>query len=255
MFDLRLIRADALKLRRRRGMLAFCVAITLGVVALMFTVSGIAYAADPTRHGPAGGLANYQQAMWVLTTMTLVVGAVVGSTAGAQDLESGVFRDLAATGRSRVALFGARVPGAWAIVLPIAALAAAAAAVASIALADWLPAPRAGAIFTGMVGVLVAGAFSAAVSVGLAALTGSRAPVIATMLAFVFAIAPILSGLGSLGDARQAIPTNALDRIRDAPGEAPNMPPMGLITAIVVVVAWAAAAFAAGAWRTRTREI
>ncbi|HZM65998.1 MAG TPA: hypothetical protein VFC16_06825, partial [Nakamurella sp.] len=73
MFDLRLIRADALKLRRRRRMLAFYVVITLGVVALMFTVSGIAYAADPTRHGPAGGLANYQQAMWVLTMMTLVV--------------------------------------------------------------------------------------------------------------------------------------------------------------------------------------
>ena len=30
---------------------------------------------------------------------------------------------------------------------------------------------------------------------------------------------------------------------------------MGLITAIVVVIAWAAAAFAAGAWRTQTREI
>jgi ABC-2 type transport system permease protein len=184
--------------------------------------------------------------------MMLVVGAVVGSTAGAQDLESGVFRDLAATGRSRLALFGARVPGAWAIVLPIAALASAAAAITSIALAGHLAGPDASAIVAGTAGVLVAGAFSAAVSVGLAALTGSKAAVIATMLAFVLAIAPLLSGMGFLGDARQAIPTNALARIGDQPD---LTPPMALVTAIIVVLAWTAAAFAAGAWRTRTREI
>lgn len=252
MFDLRLIRADALKLRRRRGMLALCVVLTLGVVALMFTVAGIQHATDPSQRLPAGGLMAYRDAMFVLTMMMLVAGAIVGATAGAQDLESGVFRDLAATGRSRLALFGARVPGAWTIVLPIAVLASTAAAVASLALAAELPAPDAGTIFAATAGVLAAGALSAIVAVGLAALTGSKAAVIATMLAFTLAIAPLLSNIGFLGDARQAIPTNALARIGDPSN--PNLQ-MGLITAIVVVVAWAAAAFAAGAWRTRSREI
>jgi hypothetical protein len=252
MFDLRLIRADALKLRRRRGMLALCVILTLGVVALIFTVAGIQHATDPSQHLPAGGLMAYHNAMLVLMMMMLVVGAIVGATAGAQDLESGVFRDLAATGRSRLALFGARVPGAWTIVLPIAVLAATAAAVASLALAAGLPAPDAAAIFAATAGVLTAGALSATVSVGLAALTGSKAAVIATMLAFTLAIAPLLSNIGFLGDARQAIPTNAVARIGDAPDLGLQM---GLVTAIVVVVAWAAAAFAVGAWRTRTREI
>ena len=72
------------------------------------------------------------------------------------------------------------------------------------------------------------------------------------MLAFTLAIAPLLSSIGFLGDARRAIPTIALARIGDAPNQDLQM---SLITAIVVVVAWAAAAFAAGAWRTRTREI
>jgi hypothetical protein len=252
MFDLRLIRADALKLRRRHGMLALCLILTLGALALVFTVTGIQHATNPSHHGPAGGLENYQGAMFFLTMMMLVVGAVIGATAGAQDLESGVFRDLAATGRSRLALFGARVPGAWAIVLPIAALASAAAAAASFALAGGLAGPDAGAILTATVGVLVSGAFSAAVSVGLAALTGSKAAVIATMLAFVLAIAPLLSDIGFLGDAREAIPTNALARIGDAPDQTLHM---ALATAIFVVLAWTAAAFAAGAWRTRTREI
>ena len=58
-----------------------------------------------------------------------VAGAIVGATAGAADIEAGVFRDLVATGRSRLALFFARVPGAWAIVLPMLALAVALAAV------------------------------------------------------------------------------------------------------------------------------
>jgi hypothetical protein len=252
MFDLRLIRADALKLRRRRGMLALCVALTLGIVAIMVVVAAIQHASSPLQHPPAGGVMAYDDMMFVLTMMLLVAGAIVGATAGAQDLESGVFRDLAATGRSRLALFGARVPGAWAIVLPIAGLAAAAAAVASLALAGGVPAPDAAAIFAATAGVLTAGALSATVSVGLAALTGSKAPVIATMLAFTLAIAPLLSGIGFLGDARQAIPTNALARIGDAPHQ--NLE-MGLITAVVVVVGWAAAAFAAGAWRTRAREI
>ena len=38
MLDLRLIRAEVLKLRRRRGMLAIAAALTLGVIALAFAV-------------------------------------------------------------------------------------------------------------------------------------------------------------------------------------------------------------------------
>lgn len=252
MFDSRLIGAETLKLARRPGMIALCVVLTLGIDLLVYAVTGIQHASDPAKHGPAGGLSNYQGSILLLTMLMLVVGAIVGSTAGAQDLESGVFRDLAATGRSRLALFAARVPGAWAIALPIGALAATSAAILSTALAGDVAGPGAGAIVAGTCGVLAAGALSCAVAVGLAALTGSKAPVIATMLAFVLAIAPLLGDVGFLGDARMALPTNALARI----GGTPHLvPAMGLATAIVVVLAWGSAAFAAGAWKTRTREI
>ena len=143
MFDLRLIRAEVLKLRRRRGMLAIAAAITLGVIALAFGVSAIQHAGNPGKYGPAGGAASFKDAMNVVMLLTIVAGAIVGSTAGAQDIESGVFRDLAATGRSRIALFGARVTGAWAVVLPLAARSAAAMAGASVGLAGPLAAPTA----------------------------------------------------------------------------------------------------------------
>ena len=116
MFDLQLISAEVLKLRRRRGMLAIAVLLTLGIVALVFAVMAIQHAGNPVKYGPAGGAASYLDGLEVMCLMALVVGVVVGGTAGTQDIESGVFRDLAATGRSRLALYGARVTGAWAIV-------------------------------------------------------------------------------------------------------------------------------------------
>jgi ABC-type transport system involved in multi-copper enzyme maturation permease subunit len=251
MFDLRLIRADVLKLRRRRGMLALCVVLTFGVVALMVVVAAIQHAGNPIENMPAGGLMAYHDVMFVQTLLMLVVGTIVGATCGAQDLESGVFRDLAATGRSRIALFAARIPGACAIVLPIGALASAVAAVAAYALADGAVTPDAAAIVSATAGVLTSGALTATVAVGLSALTASKSPVIATMLALNLAVAPLLSGIAWLGDVRQAIPTNAVFRI----GDGPQVIDMGLATAIAVVLAWAAGAWAAGAWRTRMREI
>jgi hypothetical protein len=251
MFDLRLIRAEVLKLRRRRGMLAIAAGITVGVMALAFGVSAIQHAGNPGKYGPAGGADGFEEAITVLTLLTLVAGAIVGSTAGAQDLESGVFRDLAATGRSRLALFGARVTGAWAVVLPIAAAAVAVAGVASVQLAGTLATPDTGTLVAGMAAILATAALSSAVAVGLSALVGSRGPVIAIVLAFNLAIAQMLIGISFLGDVRQAIPTVALGRIADAPGDVHTT----LGVAIAVVVAWIAAAFGAGAWRTKTREI
>ena len=65
--------------------------------------------------------AHFDDVIAVLAMAGSVAGVIVGATAGAADIEAGVFRDLVATGRSRLALFFARVPGAWAIVLPLLA--------------------------------------------------------------------------------------------------------------------------------------
>jgi ABC-2 family transporter protein len=251
MFDPRLIGAELLKLRRRRGMLALAALVTLGVVALAYTVMAVQHGSNPGKYGPAGGLSNYKDSIEVLLILATVAGTIVGSTAGAQDIESGVFRDLAATGRSRVALFGARVAGAWGIVLPIVAAAAALAGVASIALAGSAATPGTTALVEGTAAALAAGAVSAAVAVGLCTLVGSRGPVIAIMLAFNLALAPLLANMSFLGDLRQGLPTVALGEIAHTPATVHT----GLAVAIAFLGAWVAAAFAAGAWRTKTREI
>jgi hypothetical protein len=252
MFDLRLISVEALKLRKRHGMVALIIALTTGVAAIVFTVMAVQHGSNPSKYSPAGGLKHYRDVVGFLVLMILVVGAIVGSTAGAADIESGVFRDLAATGRSRIALFGSRIPGAWTIVLPVAALAAGVAAVASVALAGSLATPSAGALIAGTVALLLAGALGSALAVGVAALFGSRGPVIATLLAFELAISPLLAAVSFLGGARQVLPGQALDRIAQISQHAV---PIALPIALLVIAAWMAAAFTVGAWRTQTNEI
>lgn len=254
MFDLRLVAAEQLKLRRRRGMLSISLLLTLGSVAIAFIVMAIQHHANPADFGPAGGVEHYQSTLSFVGAMALVVGAIVGGTAGTQDLESGVFRDLAATGRSRTALFAARAAGALAVVLPIVGLAAVLTGVASVALAGSLAAPSAGALVAGTSAVLVTGALSVAVAVGLSVLVASRGPVIGILLGFYLALSPLLIGMGFLGNARQAIPEVAVRRIGDLPAAAGDLH-LALITAVLVVVAWAAVALGLGAWRTATREI
>jgi ABC-type transport system involved in multi-copper enzyme maturation permease subunit len=250
---LALISSDVLKLRRRRGMLAISVLLTAGVMFVAFVVMAIQHGGNPLKYGPAGGLENFREDIRVITLMALIVGTIIGATAGTQDIESGVFRDLAATGRSRLALFVSRVAGAWAIVLPILAVTAGLAAAGCIALARSLPAPDAGAIAAGTAAVLVAGALSAAVAVGVSALVGSRGPVIGIMLAFYLAVQNLVLAMGFLGGMRQIVPDAAIHRI----GDMERMPGVhvGLGAAVLVVIGWSAITLGLGAWRTKTREI
>jgi ABC-type transport system involved in multi-copper enzyme maturation permease subunit len=250
--DLRLISADVLKLRRRRGMLAVVLLCTVGLTVLGFAVSALQHSSDPIKNAAAGGLKGYQDALGVIGLLMLVAGSIIGATAGTQDAESGVFRDLAATGRSRTALFTARIFGACAVSVPVAAVTAAVAGAFGLAAADGSTALDAGALASGSVFLVAAMAFSTIVAVGVSALIGSRGPVIGILLGFFLAIQPILAAVGFLGGARQVIPSVGLERIGDLPDPAVAT---GLGTAVAGLLAWSLLAAGAGAWRTRTSEI
>ena len=251
--DLRLIKADVLKLRRRRGMIAVAAGLTLGILALAFVVITVQHGADPAKAGPAGGLHGFTDSLPTISVMVFLVGAIVGATAGAQDLDSGVFRDLASTGRSRTALFLSRVGGAWVVTGALVALTLAADVAGAFLLADGTPTPHAKDIIEGAAMLVASGAVGAALAVGLAALVGSRGPVIAILLATHLIFEPQLQGAGFLGDARRALPISAISRIGDQAKDLDYTLALG--TSIAVIAAWIVAVLAAGAWRTRTREI
>ena len=51
-----------------------------------------------------------------------IVAATLGATAGSADLTEGMFRHLVVTGRSRLALYLARIPAGLAIIVPVVAV-------------------------------------------------------------------------------------------------------------------------------------
>jgi hypothetical protein len=114
-----LARAEYLELHHRRGLLAGSLALTVGPVLAALVVLTILHAGNPARHGPAGGVENLAAMLDVLTVLAGVTAILIGATAGAADVGSGVFRDLVATGRSRTALFAARIPGGLMMMLPL----------------------------------------------------------------------------------------------------------------------------------------
>ena len=117
----RLAGAEFLKVRKRRGLVALTAMLTVGAVVLAGGVLAILHAADPAKYGPAGGLGNLANAGFIVSSLGAVAAVLVGATMGAGDVQAGVFRDLVATGRSRLALFTARIPGGLALLWPLVA--------------------------------------------------------------------------------------------------------------------------------------
>ena len=96
--------------------------LTIVPQVIAYGILAILHAANPDHHGPAGGVANLGNGMSVLILLGGVAAIIVGAACGADDVNSGVFRELVVTGRSRVALFGARIPGGLLFLLPFVAV-------------------------------------------------------------------------------------------------------------------------------------
>lgn len=254
----RMVSAEFLKVRRRRGLVALSALLTIGVVALAVGISAILHAQNAERYGPAGGVANLAGVMGALATLGSVAAALIGASMGAGDVQAGVFRDLVSTGRSRIALFAARVPGGLALLWPLLGFAWAIACVASVAFAGHRASPAVSLMIQGGGWVLVATTSIYLLALGLASLTASRSMTIGVVLAWLFAITQLLLQITALGAARQGLQMVALTRLIPAglrfdPPD-PVSATMSLGLALIVVAAWAIVPVTAGAWRTRSRD-
>jgi len=254
----RLVTAEILKLRKRRGLVITTFVLTVGVTAVVYAILALLHTANAAKNGPAGGIANLGSSMLVLTMLAGVCASLVGTAAGAGDLSAGVFKELVVTGRSRRALFAARIPGGLAFLLPFVALAYTVAAVASVVFADSLPAPSVGLLAESGAWVLLVSSFWFAVALGLASLLGSRSTTIGILVAFQLAIGSLLAAITMLGVGRDAIPGTALGRlaphaVRDRAVEGVS-PPMSIAVAVLALTLTIAIVLGLGARRTTTRD-
>jgi hypothetical protein len=257
-FNARMVSAEFLKVRKRRGLVAWSVILTVVPVALFFAIGAILHADNPAAYRPAGGVSNLAGVMGALATLGSVAAVLIGATMGAGDVQAGVFRDLVSTGRSRIALFAARVPGGLALLWPLLAFAWAISCAAAVAFAGDLASPGMSLMIRGGGWVFLAATSIYLLAVGVASLTASRSTTIGIVLAWLFVVTQLLLQFTGLGVARQALQMVALTRLIPAglqeEATDPLIASMSVGMAILVIAAWSVIALAGGAWRTRTRD-
>jgi hypothetical protein len=112
-----------MELRKRRGLIIALVAVNIGIPVIFLAVRLISHAVAPKSYGPAGGYDIFTTlVLGFMYVFGFIVAAVVGATAGSVDLTDGMFRHLVITGRSRMALYLARIPAGLAIVIAMVAV-------------------------------------------------------------------------------------------------------------------------------------
>ncbi|MGO9148230.1 MAG: hypothetical protein ACLP1E_06450 [Acidimicrobiales bacterium] len=112
-----------MELRKRRGLMIALITVNIGLPTVFLTVRLVAHAVAPKSFGPAGGNDIFTNLVaGVMYVFGFIVAATLGCAAGSVDLTEGMFRHLVVTGRSRLALYLARIPAGLAVVVPLVAI-------------------------------------------------------------------------------------------------------------------------------------
>jgi len=256
----RLISAEILKLRRRKGVMVAAALLTSGAVVTIFAIRMILHLTSPAQNGPAGGLSAFTNVTFALSELGSIAAILIGASAGAADLDAGVFRNLVSTGRSRLALFGARIPAGLAVLIPIVALAMALASVAAVVLTGSNPAPSVSFMIHSGLWVELDVVMTFFVALGLSSLIGSRSTTVAVLLAVQLVATPIVLQLHQLNGVRQlllGVPIAELHPVsglgHPGAGDGPGFTMTGISIA-AVLIAWALIPLAVGAWKTVRRD-
>ena len=118
-----LITTKNLEIRKRRGLMITMVVLIVLPTVLFYGLRLLFHAIDPNTYAPAGSPGFFSQTSNLIAEFGFIAAATLGATAGTTDLSDGMFRHLVITGRSRLALYLARIPAGLAIIIPLVALA------------------------------------------------------------------------------------------------------------------------------------
>lgn len=263
-----MINAEWLKLRKRRGLTWLSLFLIAGSVLITNTVLTAYHLSDPARYAPAGGIGGFTNSQTLFGIAAALAAILIGATAGAQDVESGVFRSLAATGQSRARLALVRIPGGLLELLPMLLLGYGLEVAAVFLLAGGTPTPGATDLLVELGWLLALGVLNFTVGLGLAALLRSRAFAIGILVAWELAGSRIINRLSDFGSWRVFSSTIATDRLLPhatdamtlgrectAPGAcSPDVITVSVAAALLVIVGWVVVFTVAGVWRTATQE-
>lgn len=254
----RMVGADLLKLRKKRGTVIWALTLALAPLVIYFAVRAGQHSAEPLTKPPAGGVPGFVDALRIVALFGGPLAAIlIGAEAGATDAAAGVFRDLVVTGRDRAALFATRVPAAivlaWAVICASYVLLV----IGTVAFASGAPTPSATLFLDGLGFSLLSTGVICAVAVGFASLTTSRPAALTALIGWHLVASPILANIESLGSVREALVSQAIGHFSPVSlgnGNHGVSVTMSQGSAILVMAAWIAIFLALGAWRTRTMD-
>jgi hypothetical protein len=254
-----MIGAEILKLRRHHTTMLTATTLSIAITALYFLViisrGNGSIDADKALSSGSAMLALYFGSFAAM---------LIGATAGTLDLTSGVFRDLAATGRSRPALFAVRLPAALVVALTLNAAGFVVTVAGTLACGGDRPGVGLFLRYAGW--VALATTVVTLICVALASLTGSRSLTLTAAIGWQTAASPLLFGAEFLGSLRQGLLSVALSHVRpgpavgtrDLPGSSNALPglvlPMSTAVALLVLLAWVVLPIVAGARRVQTQD-
>ena len=119
-----MIATKVMELRKRRGLMIALIVVNIGFPAFFLAHPPARARVRAARQPACRRLPDLRGPgrPACLPTFGFIVAATVGCTAGSRDLTEGMFRHLVVTGRSRLALYLARIPAGLAIVVPLVAI-------------------------------------------------------------------------------------------------------------------------------------
>jgi hypothetical protein len=266
-----LISAKLLELRKRRTLMIVTVAFTVVLPVIFYGIRLLYHLGDPARYAPAGAPNAFATIGTLMAEFGFIAAAALGATAGTADLTDGMFRHLVITGRSRLALYLARIPAGLSILL---SLAAAGFAVTCLVTA-FLGSPQAAGAVTLSPGAMVGAGLwlelylviGFTVGLGLGTLMGQRTVPVILLIVLMIIITPALAGhaLPYFLDGERLVVGVAMDQLKPAAlaggqqvgpggGVGLQIPPMPAWAMITVIAGWIVGWSAIGAWRMVTRD-
>ncbi|HEY3979718.1 MAG TPA: hypothetical protein VGM79_20755 [Streptosporangiaceae bacterium] len=267
-----LIAAKFLELRRRRTLMTVTAAFTVGLPVLFYGVRLAFHLADPARYAPAGTPSAFATNGILMAEFGVIAAVALGATAGTADLTDGMFRHLVITGRSRLALYLARIPSGLSILLGLAAVGVTVACLVTA----FLGSPQAAGAVTPSAGSMagvglwleldLAIGFTA--GLGLGSLMGQRTVPVILLIVLQILITPALAdhALPGLINGERLVVGVAMDQLQPAalaggttvgPGGGPrelHLPPMPTWAMITVIVGWIVGWSVIGVWKMTTRD-
>jgi hypothetical protein len=118
-----LITTKNLEIRKRRGLMITVAVLIVAPTVLIYGLRLLFHAVDPHSYGLAGSQGLFSQLSNLMAEFGFIAAVALGAAAGTTDLSDGMFRHLVITGRSRLALYLARIPVGLAVTVPLVALA------------------------------------------------------------------------------------------------------------------------------------